>query len=106
MSFQPLDIKGINRYLIDVDLEGEPLHLHVSEVSPGERAHPPHKHGGYEAFYLLGGEATLEFAEEEVQLAAGESVVFDPHSLHGLVNTGSSTLRYMVILVDRAVANP
>ena len=106
MPFQDLDIKGIDRYLIDVDLKEEPLHLHVSEVSPGERSHPPHRHGGYEAFYVLEGEATLEFAEERIQLAASESVVFDPHKLHGLVNRGSGPLQYMVILVDGAVANP
>ncbi len=106
MPFQTLDIKGVDRYLVDVDLEGEPLHLHVSEVSPGARAHPPHRHGGYEAFYLLEGEAVLEFADERVHLAAGESAVFDPHKLHGLVNTGDKALRYMVILVNAAIANP
>ena len=106
MPFQTLDIKGINRYLMDADLAGEPLHLHVSEVGPGERAHPPHKHGGYEAFYLLEGEAVLEFADERVNLAAGEAAVFDPHTLHGLVNTGDRPLRYVVILVNGAVANP
>ncbi len=106
MPFQTLDIKGIPRYLMDVDLEGEPLHLHVSEVGPGEQAHPPHQHGGYEAFYLLEGAAILEFGDERVHLAAGESAVFDPHQLHGLVNAGDRPLRYVVILVNGTIANP
>lgn len=106
MPFRTLDIKGIDRYLIDADLEGEPLHLHVSEVAPGARAHPPHRHGGYESFFVLEGEATLEFAAERVRLAAGETAVFDPHKLHGLVNTGAGPLRYIVILVDARIANP
>jgi len=106
MPFRTLDIKGVARYLTDMDLEGEPLHLHVSEVALGERAHPPHRHGGYEAFYLLAGEAVLEFADERVALAAGECAVFDPHKLHGLVNTGDEPLRYVVVLVDGTVANP
>lgn len=106
MPFQAMEIKGIVRYLIDASLQGEPLHLHVSEVGPGDRAHPPHKHGGYEAFYLLEGEATLEIADERVKLGAGESVVFDPHKLHGLVNSGDRPMRYIVILVDGAVSNP
>lgn len=106
MPFQTLDIKGIDRYLIDASLEGEPLHLHISEVGPRARAHPPHRHGGYEAFYLMEGEAILEFADERIPLSAGESCVFDPHSLHGLVNNGVKPMRYMVILVDRAVSNP
>ncbi len=106
MPFQPRVIKGIARYLMDVDVTGEPLHLHISEVPPGARAHPPHRHGGYEAFYLLAGTATLEFDEERVTLHAGEAAVFDPHKLHGLVNTGAVPLRYMVILVDADLVNP
>lgn len=106
MPFRTLDIKGIDRYLIDVDLEGEPLHVHISSVAPGERAHPPHRHGGYEAFFLLEGCATLEFGDERMALTAGETAVFDPHKLHGLVNTGTVPIRYMVILVDAAIANP
>lgn len=106
MPFEPLTIKGIERYLIDADLAGEPLHVHVSEVAPGSRAHPPHRHGGYEAFYLLEGTATLEFEDERVILHAGEAAVFDPHKLHGLVNTGNVNLRYMVILVEAGIANP
>lgn len=106
MPFRQLDIKGVARYLIDSRLKDEPLHLHISEVEPGQRSHPPHEHGGYEAFYVLEGVATLQFGDERVSLTAGETAVFDPHSLHGLENTGIGPLRYMVILVDAAVANP
>lgn len=106
MPFRELDVKGMKRYLIDADLDGEPLHAHVSVVPPGGRAHPPHRHGGYEAFYLLAGQATLEFADERVELSAGETAVFDPHKLHGLVNTGDVDIRYLVILVDAGVTNP
>jgi hypothetical protein len=44
--------KGLARYLLDADLGGEPLHIHVSEVGPGHRSHPPHRHGGIEGFYM------------------------------------------------------
>ena len=64
MPFRRLDIKGIDSYWIEQGLEGEPLHLHISTTEPGTRAHPPHVHGGYEAFFLLEGEATLEFGDE------------------------------------------
>ncbi|HWQ15287.1 MAG TPA: cupin domain-containing protein [Roseiflexaceae bacterium] len=91
-------MKGIARYLMDERLEGEPLHLHVTEVGPGERAHPPHRHGGYEAFYVLNGAGTLELDDERVALGAGEAAVFDPQRLHGLVNSGDAPLRYVVVL--------
>lgn len=102
MSFLEHSVKGISRYLLDADLGGEPLHVHISEVEPGQRAHPPHRHGGLEAFYMLEGEGTLEIDGEAQLLRANEAVVFDPHKLHGLVNHGQASMRYMVVLVAPA----
>jgi uncharacterized cupin superfamily protein len=98
MRLQEHAVKGIARCLLDGDLGGEPLHLHISEVEPGGRAHPPHQHGGLEAFYVLEGEGTLEIGDERHRLHANECAVFDPQKLHGLVNTGETMLRYMVVL--------
>jgi quercetin dioxygenase-like cupin family protein len=91
-------MKGIARYLMDERLDGEPIHLHVSEIGPGERSHPPHRHGGYEAFYVLAGAGTMELDDERLPLRAGEAAVFDPQRLHGLVNTGDAPMRYVVVL--------
>jgi hypothetical protein len=44
--------------VLDTDLDGEPLHLLVCEVGPGERSHPPHRQGGIEGFSMLDGEGT------------------------------------------------
>lgn len=96
--FHELSIKGISRYLIDERLEGEPIHLHISEVAPGGRSHPPHRHGGYEAFYMLAGTATLEIEDERVLLHAGEVAVFDPQRMHGLLNESDAPIRYIVVL--------
>jgi len=91
-------VKGITRYLLDEDLGGEPLHVHISTVAAGERAHPPHRHGGLEAFYMLEGEGTLELDDERYLLRTNEATVIDPHKLHGLVNHSTEPMRYMVIL--------
>lgn len=96
--FRELTIKGISPYFIDERLDGEPLHMHVSEVAPGGRSHPAHQHGGYEAFYILAGSATLEIDDERLALQAGEAAVFDPQRMHGLVNAGDTPLRYIVVL--------
>ncbi len=101
MAFTQQTVKGIARYLLDDALDGEPLHVHISEVGPGERAHPPHQHGGLEAFYILHGTGTLEIDGERQVLQANEAAVFDPQKLHGLVNSGDGPLRYMVILTNR-----
>jgi quercetin dioxygenase-like cupin family protein len=96
--FRELNIKGIPRYLIDERLEGEPIHMHISEVGPGGRSHPPHQHGGYEAFYILDGVATFEIDDERITLRAGETAVFDPQRMHGLLNEGEVPIRYIVVL--------
>ena len=98
MEFLDVEKKGISRYLLDADVEGEPLRVHISEVDAGQRSHPPHRHGGYEAFYMIEGEGTLEIDDERHLLCANEAVVFDPRKLHGLVNTSDAPMRYMVII--------
>lgn len=98
MPFHELTIKGVSRYLIDERLEGEPLHLHISTVAAGGRSHPPHQHGGYEAFYMLEGVATLEIDDERQTIRAGEVAVFDPQRMHGLLNESDAPIRYIVIL--------
>ncbi len=101
MEFVEIQAKNIARTLLDADLDGEPLHLHISQVGPGERSHPPHQHGGLEAFYMLEGEGTLEIDGERYPLKANETIVFDPQKLHGLINTGDAPMRYMVVLANQ-----
>jgi uncharacterized cupin superfamily protein len=98
MSFLEHQAKGLARLLTDVDLPPERLRIHISEVGPGERSHPPHKHAGVEAFYMLAGEGTLEIDAERQRIATGEAIVFDPTKLHGLVNSGDVPMRYIVII--------
>ncbi len=90
--------KGLSRCLIDTRLAGEPLHFHLSSVAAGQASHPAHEHAGVEAICVLEGEATLEFPDERLRLGAGESAIFDPRRLHGLINTGTTPNRYLVII--------
>ncbi len=91
-------VKGIARCLLDADLQGEPLHVHITQIGPGERSHPPHRHGGYEAFYMMEGEGTLEIEGESFVIGTNQVAVFDPQKLHGLVNYNDGNIRYLVIL--------
>jgi mannose-6-phosphate isomerase-like protein (cupin superfamily) len=97
MIFNELPVKGITRYLHDADLSEKDLRLHISQVEPGKRSHPPHQHGGFEAFYILEGQGTVEIADEEFILYANETAVFDPRKLHGLRNDGDAVLKYIVL---------
>jgi uncharacterized cupin superfamily protein len=98
MTFLEHQAKGLARLLTDADLPPERLRIHISEVGPGERSHPPHRHEGVEAFHMLAGEGTLEIDAERQRIAAGEAIVFDPTKLHGLVNSGDVPMRYIVII--------
>jgi mannose-6-phosphate isomerase-like protein (cupin superfamily) len=97
MTFHELNVRGITRYLHDADLGEKDLRLHISQVEPGQRSHPPHRHEGFEAFYILEGQGTVEIDGEEFILNANESAVFDPRKLHGLRNDGDSVLKYIVL---------
>lgn len=98
MEFSELTVRGVSRYLQATHLDEKSLRLHISRIEePGKSSHPPHRHGGFEAFYIFEGEGTLAVGDTQTRLAAGESIVFDPQEMHGLTNTGSGPLRYMVI---------
>ncbi len=98
MPFSQIDKKGLNACWMQDVLSEDRLSVHISEVGPGERAHPPHIHDGVEAFYLLEGNAALEIGDETQQVGPNEVVILDPGTLHGLINTGDVPIRYMVII--------
>jgi mannose-6-phosphate isomerase-like protein (cupin superfamily) len=97
-TFNLHQVKGISRLLIDSSIDPDRLHFHISEIEPGTRAHPPHTHDGVEAFYILEGEGTVEVQGECQTLKANEAIVIDPGVPHGLVNTGSTRMRYIVMI--------
>lgn len=97
-AFIQHDVKGVARLLVDQSIDPDRLHIHISEIEPGTRAHPPHTHAGVEAFYVFEGEGVVEVGDERQPVRANEAVVIDPGVLHGLVNTGQVKMRYMVII--------
>ncbi len=98
MNFLEQQVKGLARCLVDEELPPERLRVHISQVGPGARSHPPHTHDGVEALYMLEGEGTLEIDGESCVIRANETTIFDPTKLHSLVNTGSTPMRYLVII--------
>ena len=102
MNFLEQTVKGLARCFLDEDLQPEQLHIHISELGPGAQSHPPHRHDGVEAFYVLEGEGTLEIDGTHQLISAGEASVFDPTKLHGLTNTGVAPMRYIVIISRQA----
>jgi (S)-ureidoglycine aminohydrolase len=106
VTFREHTAKGIARALFDDELQGEPIHVHISELEPGTRSHPPHRHGGFEAFYMLEGEGTVEIDGETFPLRTNEVAVIDPQKLHGISNASNGPIRYMVILTPQEESKP
>lgn len=102
-AFKPYVVKGIDRFLVAENIHPDRLHMHISEIGPGTRAHAPHAHGGVEAFYIFEGEGVLETGGERFPLKANEAIVLDATQEHGLINVGSGVLRYLVIIAKEGL---
>ena len=100
MKFSPVQAKGLNQCLVAENVDPQKLRVHISVIEPGTRAHPPHTHTGVEAFYVLEGNGVIEVEGEQHALGPNEVIMIDPTRLHGLANTGSTQMRYMVIITQ------
>lgn len=100
MPFIERNACGLVRCLADANLDPNRLRIHISEAAPGGRMHPAHTHAGVEAFYVLEGRATVEWADERHELGPGEAIILDATTPHGIFNAGDAPVRYMVIIAQ------
>jgi mannose-6-phosphate isomerase-like protein (cupin superfamily) len=98
-AFKEIQLRGISRSWVAASLEPEKLHLHITELPAGVRAHPAHTHSGTEAFYVLEGSGVVEMDGETIPIEANQTVILDASRMHGLANTGSTPMKYLVIIV-------
>ena len=98
MAFTERQVKGLARCLAEAGLDPDRLRIHISEIAPGTRAHPPHAHQAVEAFYVLEGNGVVEVGAERCEIGPNEALILDARTPHGLENTGTTTMRYMVII--------
>lgn len=77
------------------------LGVSVMTVEPGKRAFPMHvHHGNDELFIVLEGEGAYRIGDQEYPITPGEICAAPAGGLelaHQIVNTGSTTLRYVAI---------
>jgi quercetin dioxygenase-like cupin family protein len=97
MGFSLLEKKGLTKYLIDTNLDPERFSMHISEISPGNCPHAFHTHEGMEAIYVFSGHGIVEVEKQDQSIGPNETIVMDATKIHGLTNTGTEPLRYMVI---------
>ena len=86
---------------VSAQLGTKMLSFNLTEVAPGKRAFPFHNHhNNEEFFFVLDGEGTLRFGEEEHPVRKGDIIACPPGGpevAHQLVNTGSTELRYLAL---------
>lgn len=85
-------------YSFESGADSEQLHLHISEVAPGTRAHPPHQHDRQEIFYVFSGEGEVVFGDQTHRLTDNQAIHVNCEVLHGIRNVGETSLRYAVII--------
>ncbi len=92
------DVKGIDRFIFESGADADKLHLHISDVDAGTRAHPPHQHDGQEIFYVFSGKGEVVYGDTIHHLEANQAIHVDCRVLHGIRNIGDTPLRYAVII--------
>lgn len=100
MRFTEIKAKGLAKCLAAPGLGPDKLHIHITELEPDSRSHAAHTHAGVEGFYVLEGQATVEVEDELYPLGPNEAIMVDASRPHGIFNSGSARVRYMVIITQ------
>lgn len=68
----------------------------VAEIRAGEEIHPPHQHSEEEFLMVLEGSGTWTVGDTSFAANAGDLLYAAPWDLHGIKNTGDTTLKFVV----------
>lgn len=69
----------------------------IAEINPGEQIHPPHVHGEEELLLVFEGQGTWSIKGKESVAKAGDMMYSEPWDEHGIVNTGTETLKFFFV---------
>jgi quercetin dioxygenase-like cupin family protein len=73
------------------------IELHETELEPGARPHPPHRHVHEEIFLIREGTVEVTLAGKSKGLGPGSVAYVASNVLHGIVNRGDVNAAYFVI---------
>lgn len=68
----------------------------IAIINPGMEIHPPHVHEEEEYLMILEGSGTWTLHEKDFSAKAGDMLFSKPGDLHGLKNTGTTPLKFVV----------
>jgi len=76
----------------------------VSTVPPGQ-ALAPHRHEIVESYFFIHGHGVLALGGDEYKVGAGSAVYIPPLTVHGVRNTGSTTLQFFYVFATDSFAD-
>ena len=76
---------------------GYPVELHLTELGPGQRPHPPHRHVHEEILMLQTGQLEVTMNGQTTRIRPGSVVYVASNDLHGWMNPGAEPAQYFVI---------
>ncbi len=68
----------------------------VAKIKPGHETHPPHQHPEEEFMMVLEGKGVMYVGEEKIPTQKGDVLYTAPWDWHGIRNTGTETLSFVV----------
>ena len=97
MGFTQLKKQGLAKCLFGTNIDPDKFSPHIAEIEPGKSSHAFHRHNGIEMIYVFYGRGIVEVEAKQYPIGPNEVIVIDATKSHGLTNTGTESLRYMVI---------
>ncbi len=82
----------------------EALTAGVSDITPGN-ALKLHRHPQPEIYHLVAGEGIVTIDGDEYPVQTGSSVFIPGNAVHGIRNTGQSTLRFFYVFATDSFDN-
>lgn len=93
--------KGFDYRLLGHLLSGEKyIEPYLIEISDEAAPSPGFQHTGIEFMYMLSGRMTFRYSEDLIDLAPGDSVVFDANSVHGHEKLLAGPVRYLSVVFN------
>jgi quercetin dioxygenase-like cupin family protein len=89
---------NVTRQVLDgLTHTGYKVEVHLTELSPGEAPHPPHRHVHEEMVLMLRGSLEVTIAGKATRLGPGSSAYVASNMEHGWRNVGADRALYFVL---------
>ncbi len=89
-------VKKDDRYEV-YDIEMDNLVLSMTKLFPGKSTSGHYHEDSEEVYYFLEGEGKIKLGEQEYPASAGDIFTVPKDTFHQVINTGSTTLKFMAV---------